>query len=88
MGANRPAGAGAARGAMRDPRVPRWRASAAQTLPGAPVAPMRPTREGRAVVAASGVARRLQCPALWRHALLTGSKNRRKTHCGEMSPFY
>ncbi len=38
---------------------------------------MCPTREGRALFVASGVARRLRCLAPRRNALLTGYKNRR-----------
>ncbi len=44
---------------------------------------MCPTREGRAIFAASGVARRLRWLAPRRNALLTGDKNR----LGEMGQY-
>ncbi|MEE8506651.1 MAG: hypothetical protein V3S40_10600, partial [Kiloniellales bacterium] len=49
----------------------------------APGGPICPTRKGRALFAASGVARRLRCLAPRRNALLTGGKNR----LGEMGQY-
>ena len=42
-----------------------------------------PHPPGRAICAASGVARCLKCPALRRNALLTGGKIRPQGRCGE-----
>ena len=72
------------RGARRDAG---HRASAAQWRPRAPGGPICPTREGRALFAASGVARRSRCPAPRRNALLTGGKNRLNAHWGEMGQY-
>ncbi len=75
MGANRPAGQ-----AGRAARCGSPASQMAGKRRNAPGGPMCPTREGRAIFVASGVARRLQCPALWRNALLTGDKNQPKRH--------
>ncbi len=73
MGANRPAGQ--ARRAARCGTSGKRR--------NAPGGPICPTRMGRALFVASGVARRLRCLAPRRNALLTGGKNR----LGEMGQY-
>ena len=47
-----------------------------------PAASIRPTG-GWALFAAGGAGAGLRCPALWRNALPTGDKKRRKAHWGE-----
>ncbi len=66
---------GAARGVLRDPALPRWRASAG-TPPDRADVP-HPRGAGRFLPPAAP-ARRLRCPAPRRNALLTGGKNRPK----------